>query len=365
MKTVLFLSIRMCPGWGVSVVLEHLSTALRAHGIRSIVGCLEQEGRWSGAEIRPVAADAEAILELVEREGVDVVVANTSPYFEVLPLLQPHVPCIAYEYGDPTPQFFGDDELEREAVAVRKRNDVYPVVSAVIAGSEFLSADIDWPVSEILYCGCDHMPDPGRKGLTEFLPIGTTPLRVGTLARLGHGEARYKGNALYRELVARCAAEGIAVQCEVMGRGVEGDALPFEREGIVVHLNGTEGEKADYLRRLDVFVSCSQWEGFNLPLAEAAALGTAAIAFDVGAHPEVTPLLLSNLDEAIVLLRRYSKDRALLSEHSNLCYEFVRSRFRWERTALAFSELCRRVAAEWSQGAVGAAPFAGADGARG
>lgn len=339
MRTILFLSIRMAPGWGVSVVAEHLSLALKHSGTRVIVGCDECEGSWLGPEIVSLPPDARKILEFVRRESVDVVVAQTSPYFEILPDLAHEVPCIAYEYGDPTPEFFSSDAVSRRRVVEDKRNLVYPAVSMVIAGSEFLRHDISWPAADILLCGCDHMPDLGAKGLSECYPGISRPLRIGTLARLGHGEAQYKGLSLYRRLFELCQELGISASWAIMGRGTKEDGLQFEREGMTVFLSATEREKADYLRSLDVFISCSQWEGFNLPLAEAAALGTAAIAFDVGAHPEVTPLLASNSGEVLALIKRYQDDRSLLLEHSRVCYEFVRGNFSWEKTAARFSDL--------------------------
>lgn len=37
----------------------------------------------------------------------------------------------------------------------------------------------------------------------------------------------------------------------------------------------------------DVYTSCTQWEGFNLPAAEAQACGKPVVVFNVGSHPEV------------------------------------------------------------------------------
>jgi len=42
-----------------------------------------------------------------------------------------------------------------------------------------------------------------------------------------------------------------------------------------------------YYAACDVYATCSLWEGFNLPLAEAQAFGKPVVAFDVGAHREV------------------------------------------------------------------------------
>ncbi len=43
----------------------------------------------------------------------------------------------------------------------------------------------------------------------------------------------------------------------------------------------------NYYGACDVYVSCSQWEGFNLPAGEAQACGKPVVAFNLGSHPEV------------------------------------------------------------------------------
>ena len=88
-----------------------------------------------------------------------------------------------------------------------------------------------------------------------------------------------------------------------------------------------------------MFISCSLWEGFNLPVAEAQAVGTMSIAFDTGAHPEVTPFIVSDVDEAATLIAACHRDRTRLLELSRSSHQFVRSRFAWEHTAAQFSRL--------------------------
>ena len=87
-----------------------------------------------------------------------------------------------------------------------------------------------------------------------------------------------------------------------------------------------------------MFVSCSLWEGFNLPLVEAQALGTVGIAFDSGAHPEVTPLVFSDTRQMLEFLLR-ARSSTALSKHSRIAYRHVRSLFSWNRTAGRFQEL--------------------------
>ena len=46
-------------------------------------------------------------------------------------------------------------------------------------------------------------------------------------------------------------------------------------------------ELSHYYAACDLYATCSLWESFNRPLAEAQACGKPAIAFDMGPHPEV------------------------------------------------------------------------------
>ena len=48
-----------------------------------------------------------------------------------------------------------------------------------------------------------------------------------------------------------------------------------------------DNELVYYYHACDLFVTASQWEGYNLPVAEAQACGKKVVAFDVGSHPEV------------------------------------------------------------------------------
>lgn len=59
-----------------------------------------------------------------------------------------------------------------------------------------------------------------------------------------------------------------------------------------------DDELPSYYAACDLYVTCSQWEGFNLPAAEAQACGKKVVAFDLGSHPEVVKdgILVKNND---------------------------------------------------------------------
>jgi glycosyltransferase involved in cell wall biosynthesis len=140
-------------------------------------------------------------------------------------------------------------------------------------------------------------------------------------------------------LIEASRSQAIDVEFHVAGRGSEEDAAPFRARGVVPHLNLDDAAKIRYLRSLDVFVSMSLWEGFNLPLAEAQAVGTLSLALDTGAHPEICPYLLSHADDAVRYIARAAEDRQWLLDASERCARFIRTHYSWDFTAAEVRKL--------------------------
>ena len=338
----------MARGFGLPEVIAALVPELAALGVPCEVACLSSDGLFTGFPIHEVEATPEAVLALARRIGADVVIAHGSPFFEVLPGLRPQVRTVAYEHGEPPPVLF-DDEADRAERARYKEAHVYANVDDVVAISEFIREEIGWPAATVIPNGVDHIADLGTKLWLPPRDPGQ-PLRVGLLMRLGAGEAKYKGNDVLPELRALAEAAGVVAQWEVMGRGSDEDALTLATQGFFVHLNATNDEREEYLRGIDVFVTLSKWEGCNLPLVEAAALGTPALALDTGAHPEFTPLCFASLELMAAQLKAYADDPVLLREHGDLCYRYVRGGMSWPDSAAAMVRL------------LGASPTTGAAG---
>jgi glycosyltransferase involved in cell wall biosynthesis len=277
---------------------------------------------------------------------IDVVIAQTTPYFEVLPQMVGYFPVVAYEHGDPTPSFFTEDNDERERIRQNKIRNVYPYVNRVLASSYFLVQDIEWSDAQVVTLGCEHVPDLGLKSERSMVSDSVGPLKVGTLMRLGPGEAQYKGNAVFRQVVEQLRSRNTGIEFYVMGRGTEPDAEEWREVGIEPILNAPDEKKAEYLRGLDVFISPSLWEGFNLPIVEAQALGTVGIAFDTGAHPETALHLASSINDAISMVEHWNSHREHLALASERAYKYVRNQFLWSATAEALIKHCEEVLLE-------------------
>jgi glycosyltransferase involved in cell wall biosynthesis len=331
-RRALLLSSVMLRGYGVSVVAQEIQRRIGVYGWDLTIGCLSSDDEFGGDGVVTVGASADDVAAFCRSSGVEVVIAQTTPYFEALPALSGEFTTVVFEHGDPSPAFFDADADERQRIRNNKIANVYPYVSRVLASSHFLRHDIEWLTADVVPLGCDHVPDLGPKDLTLNAHRRSRPIRVGTLMRLGEGESRYKGVELFADLVETSRSRG-GIEFAIMGRGTDDDRARWEALGVEVHLNASDDERARYLRDLDVLVSPSMWEGFNLPLVEAQASGTIGMAFDVGAHPETTPYLMSNLDDAVDLIDVWGQDREELARASRSAYRFARSKFTWDLSA--------------------------------
>lgn len=326
------LAPKMNMGHGVSEAVAMQVREMRAQGVPAVVGCRESDGHYADVPATRVAADPGAVADFASMNGATILIAHGSPYFEVLPALTGPFRTIAYEYGDPTPELFGAEAAARRKVADWKREAVYPNVDRVAAISKFIRTDIRWPHAQVIPLGIEHVPDLGPKPKRPARKL----LRVGALMRLGRGEARYKGHDELVQLTILVPD----VSWELAGRGTSADARRLQSAGIVTRLNPTDAQRSAFLREIDVFVTTSLWEGTNLPLVEAQALGTPGLAFDTAAHPEFTPFVFDSVDAMARRLQEYQDRWELIAEDGAASYEFVRSRMSWPRNVEQLIALC-------------------------
>lgn len=322
---------RMTMGHGVAEAVAMQVRELTERGMPTLVGCLESDGHYADVPTRRVAPDAAAVADAASLFGAAVIVAHGSPYFEILPPLTGPYRTIVYEYGDPTPELFGPEAGARRAVARYKHDQVYPAVDHVACISEFIRRDIDWPAAVVITLGIEHVADLGPKPATD--PEG--PLRVGALMRLGPGEARYKGHAELMELTRLVRG----VSWELAGRGTDSDAAALRDAGIRTHLNPSTAQRSAFLRDIDVFVTTSLWEGTNLPLVEAQALGTPGLAFTTAAHPEFTPFTFDSVTAMAHQLELFRDQRDTVAGAGQESYAFVHRRMSWSNTVSGLLEL--------------------------
>lgn len=327
MRILIFAFRVASQGYGVDVVIKQLAEAWEKIGYEVTVGCILSN--IHSEKIEMVTEDEKSIFTLIEKVKPNFIYIHTFPFWEFIPVIKSNynIPLIIHDYGDPTPELIANEQLKKfieKQYQLRKDNVKY--ADEVICISEFVRTDIGYEKAEIVLLGSENVIDKGPKLIEP-----KNKLKVGMLGRIGESENDYKGVKYFIKIAKELGVDNY--EFFFCGHGDKENAKDLIKSGIAVKVNLSEEEKTDYLRSLDIFISTSLWEGFNLPLLEAQALGTLSLAFDTGAHPEVTIFNFGSVHEIVSFINHMNQRRDLLLRYSTSCYTFARSNFSWTKAA--------------------------------
>ncbi len=185
-----------------------------------------------------------------------------------------------------------------------------------------------------------------RRRTRERLGISESEIALGCCTRLHRRHAPYKNLSELIAVWKSLRAQGAPVKLALAGLGSPEDEAWLRAEGADPLLNLPPEEMPAFYSALDIYASPSEWEGFNLPLVEAAWFGVPAVAFNVAAHPETTASLLAHSVEEfhshLSLLAHDARIRARLGREASQQAQ----QFTWGETYRAFLEVlqetCKR-----------------------
>jgi len=86
------------------------------------------------------------------------------------------------------------------------------------------------------------------------------------------------------------------------GKGAQQDVQAMTRRGLQVEANVTDEEMLDLYCAADAYASFSQWEGYNLGIGQALAMGLPVVASDIPAHREFEVPVTDDPVQAATLL---------------------------------------------------------------
>src|SRR3990172_7526036 len=283
----------------------------------------------------------------------DVVFIESYPFFSLIPRLR--TPAIAVDHG--VASTIGMPPVQRLAFGYIERahqRRYFPRAAAIITVSDFLRTSLPEPLAgsaRVIYKGVDHYPaaPPGaREEMRARLRIRPDEVLALYVGRLNPEGQPYKGT---RDLMAAARAwrsEAPGIRVVMAGRGSEEDARRIREAGGVPLLDAPEDDMAALYASADMYLTASRWEGFDLPLMEAAFQGVPAVALRVGAHPEVvrdgeTGILAGDLPGLLLAGRELAADpgkRRALGEAARAHAQT----FTWARAADAYDALVKEVA---------------------
>lgn len=289
---VLILSYVHKRGHGVSVVIAQHARGLIERGYRVTIGgpSSDLDIEYTGCR-RLEVEDPRVATRWAVKHDVDVIIAHTPPFYSVGRWTGRAIPVVAYDHGEPPPERF-DDAIERREL-LREKDFCLHMCAKVFAISDAIRAESRTPVDGVIRLGNTHLCqwDESKKEARDRIRESsgwTDSFVVLNVTRFHVDEQRYKGVDIYIETLkaltadpARLAKPVVFVLC---GKGTESEVVTLQRSGLDVRANVSDEELQALYAAADAYANFSQWEGYNLGIGQALAMGLVVVASDIPAH---------------------------------------------------------------------------------
>src|SRR5690606_22494979 len=293
-RRFLFLSVTHQIGHGVPVVLKEQVEYLAQQGHVVYVGGPRgnNDFTYAGCE-RIEVEDPRLAAAFAAQHNIDAVVAHTPPFFSTFRWLGSGVLRVAFDHGEPTPEFFPDAPARRATLSEKHLS--LGMADLKVAISEAIRAESGEPDMVVVRNANSHLNvwgpeyEPVREATRERLGWADKVV-VLNVCRFHRSERHYKGIDAYvalHEAFVRTHPEAAGrVVFALCGKGTEKDVAEMRAQGLAVFPNITDEEMTELYAAADLYANMSKWEGYNLGIGQALAMGLPVVASDIPAHRE-------------------------------------------------------------------------------
>jgi len=283
-----------------------------------------------------------ALRKFLQAQPVDVWLIATEPFFPLTPFLRR---SLIYFHGNSPPMGLPFKSRLNFAYTRLTQNFIsFPSSSHILVVSEFIKKSLPARYQKkavVLYHGLDHYSIWRKttvevKAFRQSLGVEREDILLLYAGRLNPVYQPYKGVFELLSLFSRWKEKYPRTHLLMVGYGDEEDKRLLESRGAKVILKAPMEEMPLYFQACDGYVTCSRWEGFDLPLAEAMAFRKPVVAYDVGAHPELVQhgkngFLARDSSEFFSSVETLIRNPELREDMGKQGMEFSRS-FRWDST---------------------------------
>lgn len=289
---LLILSATHQIGHGVPVVLDIHARYLAQQGHDVIVGGPQRPNDFVYAGCRRVVLDTphEAAMYAV-KHGVDCVIMHTPPFFSTMRWLGNSIKTLVYDHGEPPPDLFPDAEVRR--LQLIEKSFCLEMADALYANSQATRDDSGNRRMGVIPLGNTHLAQwdesmlERRRTRRSALDLEGRVV-VLNVCRFHENERYYKGIDDYCAVKDRLEidwpGEASRFVFVLAGKGGEDDIEEMESRGLRVFANVSDQEMLDLYCCADLYANFSRWEGYNLGIGQALAMGLDVVASDIPVH---------------------------------------------------------------------------------
>ena len=290
----------------------------------------------------------------------DIVVIGGWPFFSAISkFVDKGIPVLFSDHGAvPLDGFSGATKAVQEKLR-KLRKKYLPEVSAIIAVSDYIAESQSIPDSKgevpiyIVLNGVDHLDmniwnDDNLKNrsdqsnsLNQIKKVKNSGKKI--LLALGRWEeGTYKNSKSLFKLISSVKIRYPNIILLVLTKK-EDVLIPKDLEENIIPIGFPDDLKLKEIMNLvDLGISTSLWEGFNLPLGEMQWLNKPVLVFDIGAHPEVVIhpyYLCKDIDEMVNKTCEILENNDLSVNLKNASLDQFKEFFTWKRAVIEYNKI--------------------------
>ncbi|MCD6119654.1 glycosyltransferase family 4 protein [bacterium] len=366
---IAFFTIRMKKGFGVDLVVDRWARALDARTHRVTVYCFDQDPETFSATPYKIApmhlsndkankflpffeADAgktlkKLDLELKPPDRIDIAIPASFPFYGAGKILG--VPTIHLHFGNPPTE--GLKLITRLNRLYLNSSDIRHMKhnEQIITISRFLKDRLPPRIqrkTEIVYPGGNHLPipDDSLANAVKSMHRGQSepPLLILCVSRLDYDSHPYKGVLELAETVEAVRNNGHNVRLVLAGIGTARSIEILRKLGAIVFESPEPNELAALYKLCDVYATLSRWEGFGLPVVEAAFARLPTVAFNSTAHRETAVTCpVESISDARQMLEVLVCDPEKRADLGNKAFELAQ-KFDWRESEEEFARIVEK-----------------------
>jgi GT2 family glycosyltransferase/glycosyltransferase involved in cell wall biosynthesis len=365
MARLAFVNERMLRGFGVDLQIHSLASELvaRGHDVTVYASNVDDSYQPRPYKLDRIPTQATSLFPLYESRSKvwagyidagehDVVFVHSFPFFRLIPRLR--TPTVVIDAGvSPTEGMSPYARANFAYLRYTQQRRYFPKADGLVTISQFVRSRLPKNLQDnasVVYCGVDHYGVASaatREAKRRELGIEDHQRALLYVGRLNPEGQPYKGTRNIMDFASKWREEAPNLRVIMAGHGDQTDADAIRAAGAIPLLATPHEEMAALYSAADVYLTASRWEGFDLPIMEAASQGVPTVALDIGAHPEIvrngeTGILVSNVNQLKDEARRLAEDdsrRRTIADaaRAHSC------NFGWSRAADGYEEVLARI----------------------
>jgi len=366
---IAFITDRMIKGHGVDLVVDRLADGLAEIGYSCKVYCNYfdetftnrksyniEKLHYSKPHINPLVYEKRIrkLIPYLNSKDIDLFIIQSFPFYSLIPKL--NKPVLVVEHGIP---YAGGlpfrrrlrykyMKISQNISYFRKANKIVPVSRYLL---NCLPKNLKLKAT-VIYNGCDHYRKASitREEIISFRRnLGVRPENILLLfvGRLNLTNQPYKGLSELIDIYHEILKKNKDIKLLAVGYGSRNDEELLKNQGILSIGNAPEELMPLIYKSCNIYTTCSLWEGFDLPVAEAHSFKRPTICYDIGAHSEVslngkTGFIVKDKNEFLKKLQILVNSPELRKEMGQNAGKHA-ANFTWESSVEKYHQLIKKI----------------------